>query len=113
VEGGGSRLRRLRSDQDSPSRGESRGNAIKFTQAGEVALEVDREASTSEQVDIHFAIRDTGIGIAAEKQEVIFDAFPQADGSMTRKYGGTRLGLTITRLVQGDARTDLGGGYAW
>jgi signal transduction histidine kinase/CheY-like chemotaxis protein len=77
------------------------GNAIKFTQNGEVALEVAVEESTPEQVELHFIIRDTGIGIAPEKQKLIFDEFSQADGSMTRKYGGTGLGLTISaRLVQ-------------
>ncbi|MGB6946925.1 MAG: response regulator [Bryobacteraceae bacterium] len=77
------------------------GNAIKFTQSGEVALEVELEESTGEQVELHFVIRDTGIGIAPEKQQLIFDAFSQADGSMTREYGGTGLGLTIsTRLVE-------------
>jgi len=76
------------------------GNAIKFTQAGEVALEVAVEESTPEQVELHFIIRDTGIGIALENQKLIFDEFSQADGSMTRKYGGTGLGLTISsRLV--------------
>jgi signal transduction histidine kinase/CheY-like chemotaxis protein len=76
------------------------GNAIKFTQAGEVALEVAVEESTPEQVELHFTIRDTGIGIALENQKLIFDEFSQADGSMTRKYGGTGLGLTISaRLV--------------
>jgi two-component system, sensor histidine kinase and response regulator len=77
------------------------GNAIKFTQTGEVALEVAVEESTPEQVELHFIIRDTGIGIAQEKQKLIFDEFSQADGSMTRKYGGTGLGLTISaRLVE-------------
>ena len=76
------------------------GNAIKFTHAGEVALEVAIEGRTPEQVELHFVIRDTGIGIAPEKQKLIFDAFSQADGSMTRTYGGTGLGLTISaRLV--------------
>jgi signal transduction histidine kinase/CheY-like chemotaxis protein len=84
------------------------GNAIKFTQSGEVALEVAVEASTPERVELHFIIRDTGIGIAAEKQKLIFDEFSQADGSMTRKYGGTGLGLTISaRLV------DAMGGRIW
>ena len=75
------------------------GNAIKFTHAGEVALELSAEESDN-QVELHFTIRDTGIGIAPEKQKLIFDAFSQADGSMTRRYGGTGLGLTISaRLV--------------
>jgi two-component system, sensor histidine kinase and response regulator len=76
------------------------GNAIKFTRAGEVALEVAVAENRSEQVALHFVIRDTGIGIALENQKLIFDAFSQADGSMTRRYGGTGLGLTISaRLV--------------
>jgi signal transduction histidine kinase/CheY-like chemotaxis protein len=77
------------------------GNAIKFTHTGEVALEVALDGHSGEQADLHFVIRDTGIGIAPEKQKLIFDAFSQADGSMTRKYGGTGLGLTISAcLVQ-------------
>jgi signal transduction histidine kinase/CheY-like chemotaxis protein len=75
------------------------GNAIKFTHTGEVALEVALEGHSNEQVDLHFVIRDTGIGIAPEKQKLIFDAFSQADGSMTRKYGGTGLGLTISACL--------------
>ncbi|HEX5230558.1 MAG TPA: response regulator [Bryobacteraceae bacterium] len=77
------------------------GNAIKFTHAGEVALEVSVEENSGEQVVLHFLIRDTGIGIAPEKHKLIFDAFSQADGSMTRRYGGTGLGLSISaRLVE-------------
>jgi len=76
------------------------GNAIKFTHVGEVALEVDVKERTAEQLELRFIIRDTGIGIAPEKQQLIFDAFSQADGSLTREYGGTGLGLTISaRLV--------------
>jgi signal transduction histidine kinase/CheY-like chemotaxis protein len=75
------------------------GNAIKFTHTGEVALEVALDGHSGEQVDLHFVIRDTGIGIAPEKQKLIFDAFSQADGSMTRKYGGTGLGLTISACL--------------
>jgi two-component system, sensor histidine kinase and response regulator len=77
------------------------GNAIKFTRAGEVVLEATLEQSSPVEQQLHFVIRDTGIGIAPEKQNLIFDAFSQADGSMTRKYGGTGLGLTISaRLVE-------------
>src|SRR6266581_900036 len=77
------------------------GNAIKFTHEGEVALKVHVETESGEDRILHFAVRDTGIGIPPEKQKLIFDAFSQADTSTTRKYGGTGLGLTIsTRLVE-------------
>src|SRR5205807_8828828 len=76
------------------------GNDIKCTQAGEIVVRLRAEGVTEEQVQLHFAVSDTGIGIPAEKQESIFDAFTQADNSTTRKYGGTGLGLTIcSRLV--------------
>ncbi|MBC3931576.1 PAS domain S-box protein [Undibacterium curvum] len=77
------------------------GNAIKFSEAGEVVLEVRLVASHVNKVDIFFAVRDHGIGIPYDKQASIFQAFSQADASTTRKYGGTGLGLTISsRLVQ-------------
>jgi signal transduction histidine kinase/CheY-like chemotaxis protein len=71
------------------------GNAIKFTATGEIAVLVERLAQTDTTVQLQFSVRDSGIGIAPEKQALIFDAFVQADGSMTRRYGGTGLGLTI------------------
>jgi signal transduction histidine kinase/CheY-like chemotaxis protein/ligand-binding sensor domain-containing protein len=76
------------------------GNAIKFTPRGDVSLEVTVEFRTQHQALLHFTVRDTGIGIAPEKQKIIFEAFSQADGSTTRTFGGTGLGLTISlRLV--------------
>jgi two-component system sensor histidine kinase/response regulator len=76
------------------------GNAIKFTDRGEVVLQVEVQQIQDHNVEVHFIIRDTGIGISKDKQGRIFEAFAQADGSSTRKYGGTGLGLTIsTRLV--------------
>jgi PAS domain S-box-containing protein len=76
------------------------GNAIKFTDHGEVVLLVKTQQRQERSVDLHFAIRDTGIGVPKDKQRLIFEAFAQADGSSTRRYGGTGLGLTIsTRLV--------------
>ena len=77
------------------------GNAIKFTEHGEVDLSAAVESTDSEPLRLHFIVRDTGVGIPAQKQQAIFEPFSQADGSTTRKYGGTGLGLTISaRLVR-------------
>jgi PAS domain S-box-containing protein len=76
------------------------GNAIKFTDNGIVSVNVSVEEDRPGEVLLHFRVADTGIGIAKEKQALVFEAFTQADSSTTRKYGGTGLGLTITsRLV--------------
>ncbi len=76
------------------------GNAIKFTGEGEVVLKVSCESQTDDGAMLHFSVRDTGIGIPADKLASIFDAFTQADATTTRKYGGTGLGLAISsRLV--------------
>jgi PAS domain S-box-containing protein len=81
------------------------GNAIKFTDKGEVMLHVERQSQTESALDLHFFVSDTGIGIPEDKQQTIFEAFEQADTSTTRKYGGTGLGLSISaalvRLMSG------------
>jgi signal transduction histidine kinase len=84
------------------------GNAIKFTEAGGVYLEVALEVTGQEECTLRFSVRDTGPGISADKQEVIFNAFTQADASTTRKFGGTGLGLTISSRL-----ANLMGGKIW
>ncbi|HYK88178.1 MAG TPA: response regulator, partial [Acidobacteriota bacterium] len=90
------------------------GNAIKFTERGEVALEVRNmeldqpPGGDSPRIRLQFSVRDTGIGIPKEKQQSIFEAFKQADGSTTRHYGGTGLGLTISSKL-----ADMMGGRIW
>jgi CheY-like chemotaxis protein len=77
------------------------GNAIKFTNHGEIVMNVEVEDVQETSCVLHFSVRDTGIGIPANKQRTIFEPFSQADGSTTRKFGGTGLGLTIcSRLVE-------------
>jgi PAS domain S-box-containing protein len=76
-------------------------NAIKFTERGAVALKIEKASQSEEDVCLHFSVADSGIGIPPEKQQLIFEAFTQADNSTTRKFGGTGLGLSISsRLVQ-------------
>jgi two-component system sensor histidine kinase/response regulator len=76
------------------------GNAIKFTEHGEISVSVAADSEQDDKVCLRVSVRDTGIGIPRDRQEKIFEAFSQADGSTTRKFGGTGLGLTIsTRLV--------------
>jgi PAS domain S-box-containing protein len=77
------------------------GNAIKFTEHGEVALDLSLAAGTADSPSVLFTIRDTGVGIPAQNLNSIFDAFAQEDSSITRRFGGTGLGLTISsRLVE-------------
>ncbi len=75
------------------------GNAIKFTQRGRVDVMVRCARQTSDQASMVLAVRDTGIGIPADKLDLVFEKFTQADGSMTRRYGGTGLGLTLVKQL--------------
>jgi len=84
------------------------GNAIKFTDSGGVTLSVHKESQDGADMIVRFSVKDTGIGIPPEKQKEIFSSFTQADNSMTRKYGGTGLGLTISRRL-----VELLGGRIW
>lgn len=84
------------------------GNAIKFTPEGEVAVSVKLEFETDSEVCLQFSVADTGIGVPHEKREKIFEAFEQADGSTTRKYGGTGLGLAVSRQL-----VHMMGGKIW
>nr|CAG8616738.1 4633_t:CDS:2 [Entrophospora candida] len=84
------------------------GNAMKFTNEGQVMLSVDTSETEGEQVLLTFCVKDTGIGIQADKIGLIFDTFCQADGSTTRKYGGTGLGLSISKRL-----VNLMGGNLW
>ena len=84
------------------------GNAVKFTARGEVLLQITREIADTGKIKVHFAVRDSGIGIPAEQLDRIFEAFCQADTSITRKYGGTGLGLSISRQL-----VDMMGGEMW
>lgn len=84
------------------------GNAIKFTSQGEVVVRAELESKTENRVTLRFSVSDTGLGIAREKQNLIFDPFTQADNSSTRRYGGTGLGLSIS-----SALVSLMGGRIW
>jgi CheY-like chemotaxis protein len=84
------------------------GNAIKFTESGEVTIGASLDSKSGEELRVHFTVSDTGIGISPEKRELIFEPFTQAENSTTRRFGGTGLGLTISsRLVK------LMGGSIW
>ena len=84
------------------------GNSSKFTESGEIELSLDIEEEKDDQVKLHAAIRDTGIGIPKDKLSAIFSPFQQADGSTTRQYGGTGLGLSICKKI-----SKLMGGDVW
>ncbi len=75
------------------------GNAVKFTDSGEIELALDVEEETEEKIKLHISVRDTGIGIPSDKLSLVFEPFQQADGSTTRKYGGTGLGLPICKKI--------------
>ncbi len=84
------------------------GNAVKFTKEGEVVLKVEVEKQIGSNITLHFMVEDSGIGIPKDKLEKIFESFTQADGSTTRKFGGTGLGTSISKML-----TELMGGKIW
>jgi len=84
------------------------GNAVKFTTEGEIIITVECQQKTDSNVDLLFSVKDTGIGISEEKHESIFSAFQQADGSTSRRYGGTGLGLAVSSQL-----VNLMGGTIW
>jgi signal transduction histidine kinase len=75
------------------------GNAIKFTERGRIDITVECAERTAEDASLVLKVRDTGVGIPADKLALVFDKFTQADGSMTRRYGGTGLGLTLVKQL--------------
>jgi len=84
------------------------GNAIKFTEKGEVIVNIQSQSVSDDETILHFTVSDTGIGIPEDKLSMIFDKFTQADASTSRKYGGTGLGLAITKKL-----VELMGGTIW
>lgn len=90
-------------------------NAIKFTDQGEVRLMISREASPDDDLRLRFTVRDTGIGIADTEMQYLFKSFSQVDGTYTRKYGGTGLGLTISKqlveMMGGEIRVNSRKGF--
>ena len=84
------------------------GNAIKFTEQGQVSVRCTSEERTADAVVLHVTVADTGIGIPLDRQTAVFEAFTQADGSTTRRYGGTGLGLSISSTL-----VELMGGRIW
>ena len=83
------------------------GNAVKFTEQGEIELKVEKLDMGGEKIALRFAVRDTGVGIAEEKQQYIFNAFTQENSSISKRYGGTGLGLTISNNILGYMGTHL------
>ena len=84
------------------------GNALKFTEHGEIVVSVEATSQTDELIGLHLRVRDTGIGIPLDKHRLIFEAFSQADSSTTRQYGGTGLGLAISSQL-----VEMMGGRIW